>query len=258
MGKIRTYLSQNLRRPITNRMIKTKMTPEAKSFLDNFSRTLDNVLNSCDTLFKQYKDKPMREFLIEVSPRITKISVEQTQNLMYLPFHSMLYLITKKLKPDLALETGVQIGGSTHCILRAMHENNYGKLYSVDIGKFWTHDHKYVASIAPLVTEHEKPYWNFILGNSQKTLPNLVKKIGQMDLFCAGHTHTYEVQENEGELCWSFIKRGGVFVLDRPDWNQNKYLNEFLERYGDEVAFHQTYKEAKASDTLEFTVILKK
>ncbi len=258
MGKVRTYLSQTFRRPITNRFVKPKMTPEAREYLDNFSNILETTLNSCDELFESNKDKPMLEFIQEISPRITKISIEQKQDLMYLPFHAMLYLITKKLQPNIALETGVQIGGSTHSILKAMHQNDYGRLYSVDIGKFMAYNHKYVSRIAPLVTLEEEPYWNFVLGNSQKTLPDLVKKIGMMDLFCAGHTHTYKVQKDEGDLCWSLIKRGGVFVLDRNDHNQNKYLNEFLDRNIHQVEFYQTYKEAKATEPFEFTVVLKK
>jgi len=212
MGKLRTYLSQNFRRPITNRFVKPKMTPEARNYLDNFSRVLDSTLSSCDQLFEYNKDKPMKEFIKAISPTITKISIEQTQDLMYLPFHTMLYLITKKLKPNIALETGVQVGGSTHSILKAMLENNKGILHSVDIGKFLAYNKKYVAPIAPLVTTDENAHWKFILGNSQKTLPDLVDRIGIIDLFCAGHTHTYKVQKHEGELCWSLIRNGGLFV----------------------------------------------
>ncbi len=234
------------------------MTIEARQYIDNFSNILETTLNSCDELFESNKDKPMLQFIEEISPRITKISIEQKQDLMYLPFHAMLYLLTKKLKPDIALETGVQIGGSTHAILKAMKENKNGTLHSVDIGKWFDHKGKYVSRIAPLVRIDEKKHWNLICGNSQKTLPDLVKKIGMMDLFCAGHTHTYKVQKDEGELCWSLIKRGGVFVLDRADNNKNKYLNEFLDRHIHQVAFYQTYKEAKATEPFEFTVVLKK
>ena len=38
----------------------------------------------------------------------------------------------------------------------------------------------------------------------------------------------------------------------------NRYLNEFLDKYSSEVDFHRTYKEGRASAGLEFTVILKK
>ena len=258
MGKLRTFLSQNFRRPITNRFVKPEMTPEARNYLDNFSKILNSTLNSCDELFEYTKDKPMKEFIKAISPTITKISIEQNQDLMYLPFHTMLYLLTKKLKPDIAVETGVQIGGSTHAILKAMTENSRGVLHSVDIGKFFVHDYKHVAHIAPLVTTEEEKHWKFTCGNSQKVLPSLVNKIGMFDLFCAGHTHTYEIQKHEGELCWSHIRDGGIFVLDRADNNDNRYLNEFLDKYSSEVDFHRTYKEGRASAGLEFTVILKK
>jgi len=257
MTKLKDHLS-HLRRPITNRFVKPKMTNEAREYLDNLSNKLNASLNSCNELLQTNLQKPMKEFLQEISPTIDKIAVEQKEELMYLPFHTMMYLITKKLQPEIAVETGVQIGGSTHSILRGMKENKKGRLFSIDIGKFFEYNGKFVAPIAPLVTESEKPFWKFICGDAKKALGKVIGPLPKLDLFCAGHSHTYEVQKHEGEHTWPHIRNGGIFVLDRADNNDNKYLNEFLNKYSNEVDFHRTYKEGRDSDKLEFTVILKK
>jgi len=257
MTKLKEHLS-HLRRPITNRFVKPKMTNEARKYLDNFSNKLNASLNSCTELLQSNLQKPMKEFLQQVSPTIDKIAVGQKEELMYLPFHTMLYLITKKLQPEISVETGVQIGGSTYSILRGMEENNKGKLYSIDIGRFFAHNGKFVSLIAPLVTEPQKPFWKFVCGNAEKVLSNVITPLSKLDFFCAGHSHTYKVQKFEGELAWPHIRKGGVFVLDRADNNDNRYLNEFLDKYSNEVDFHRTYKEGRSSAGLEFTVILKK
>lgn len=118
---------------------------------------------------------------------------------------------------------------------------------------------KFVASIGSLIDDDLKSEWNFVCGNAQKILESsLKKKVGKVDLFIAGQGHTYEVQKHEGKYGWEYLKNGGIFVLDRPDWNDNKFLNEFLEQHKDKVEFCQSYKEGSTSDPFEFKVILKK
>jgi len=257
MTNVKEFLS-HIRRPITNKYVKPKMTKEAKEYLDNFSKRLNISLDSCNELLQSHLQKSTKEFLQTVSSTIDKIAVEQKEEMMYLPFHTMLYLITKKLQPEISVETGVQIGGSTYSILRGMEENNKGKLYSIDIGRFFEYNGKFVTPIAPLVTESQKPFWKFVCGNAEKVLSHVIAPLSKLDFFCAGHSHTYKVQKFEGELAWPHIRKGGIFVLDRADNNNNRYLNEFLDKYSSEVNFHRTYKEGRASDGYEFTVILKK
>jgi len=65
MGKIRTYLYQTFKKPVTNRFTKPKMTPEARQYIDNFSNILETTLDSSDELFESNKHKPMLQFLEE-------------------------------------------------------------------------------------------------------------------------------------------------------------------------------------------------
>ena len=38
------------------------------------------------------------------------------------------------------------------------------------------------------------------------------------------------------------IKSDEIFVFDRPDKSDHKYLDEFLVKHGSEVVHHETYK----------------
>ena len=44
-----------------------------------------------------------------------------------------LYALCRKLKPDVVVETGVASGVSSSYILCALHENEHGQLYSIDV-----------------------------------------------------------------------------------------------------------------------------
>lgn len=263
MSKLRTFLSQNFKRPITNRFVKPEMTKEAQEFLSSYKKWLNNAINEANLEQTSYTNLPTKQFLKKISPFINEMSIKQDKEGkkelgLYLPIHTMLYLICKKIKPEKVVETGVEKGGSTYMILKALHENNKGKLWSIDIGKFFAYNRKFVAPIGPLVEDNLKSQWEFVCGNAQKILGSTFKKVGKVDLFMAGQGHTYKVQKHEGDAGWKYLKNGGIFLLDRPDWNDGKYFTEFLEQNKDQIEFYKTYKEGRASDSLEFTVILKK
>jgi len=256
-------VKRRIKLPFTNRYTKPEMTTEAQEFLSSYKMWLNTVIKEANLEYTHCKNLPIKEFLKEISSFINDISIKQEKEGkkeldLYLPVHTMLYLLCKKIKPEKVVETGVEKGGSTYMILKALNENNTGKLWSIDIGKLFVYNRKFVAPIGPLVEDNLKSQWEFVCGNAQKILGSTFKKVGKVDLFMAGQGHTYEVQNHEGEVGWKYLKSGGIFLLDRPDWNDNKYFNEFLARYKDEIDFYQSYKEGSANDPFEFTVILKK
>ena len=81
---------------------------------------------------------------------------------------------------------------------------------------------------------------------------------GRGVMFYAGQGRTYEVQKHEGGTGWPHLRSGGVFVLDRADWNGNRYLGELMAEHSGEVDWHGTFKETSSADPFEFTIIVKK
>jgi len=258
--RIKRELFKKFKAPLANKLFSPKMTKEANDFLEDYTEQLH--LELCEGItFNEGLSKTltMKEYLEVISPLISQISMRQKNKIHYLPIQVMLYFITKKLQPETAVETGVEKGGSTYMILKVMNEIDKGILYSIDIEKYYKYNGKYVSQIAPLVREDLKIRWRFICGDAQKETPELLANIkGGIDLFLAGQSHTYEIQEQEGELAWGHLVGGGVFILDRPDANNHKYLDEFLSNHHDEIDFVKTYKEGRYADSLEFTVVLKK
>ena len=242
-----------------------KMTSQAREFITKYRNLLDGAICDADRFLEAQTNSNMVEFLkssVQFMDGIaTKQGKEHKKEMdLYLPIHIMLYMLCKKAKPRKIVETGVEKGGSTYMILKSLNTTDGGRghLWSIDIRRYWSYGGEYVAPVGPLVTENLKKQWTFILGDAQKILESVLEKTGDLDAFMALQGHTYKVQKHESETAWPRIKRGGIFVLDRPDWNDSKYLSEFLVEYGSEIEHHETYKEGAASDPFEFTVIIKK
>ncbi len=240
-----------------------KMTQEAHEFIIRYRQILDDAMLDADQFMEKHADSDMVEFLKSSKQFMDDMATMQDKNKksrdLYLPIHTMLYMLCKKQKPSRIIETGVEKGGSTYAILKALNTVNINTyLYSIDIAENYTYKNEYVAKIGPLVTDHLKKRWKFVHGDAQKILGTVLEETGELDAFMALQGHTYEVQKHEGDTAWPHIKSGGIFVLDRPDWNEGMYLKEFLAEHGSEVAHHETYKEGAVSDPFEFTVIIKK
>ena len=242
--------------------METKMTPECREFLDAYTGHLKVCVEKADTFLKDYEQAGMADMLRGAKPFMDELSrLQQSEDPsldLYFPVHTMQYMICKKARPEKVAETGIQKGGSTYMILKAMSKNEKGHLWSIDIHDYFLYNRKKTSSIGPLVEEDLKDRWTTVRGDAQKVLGKVLeKKSGDVDVFMAGQGHTYAVQLHEGETAWPHIVKGGVFVLVRPDWCDNRYLEEFLKRHGEEVAFHATYNEGSASDPFKFTVIVK-
>lgn len=99
-------------------------------------------------------------------------------------FRLLIYVLVRKFKPEIVIETGVASGASTAFILCAMHQNNKGSLYSIDLppkdltekdrdGYYKLEDGaKYSTenqNTGYLVPDYLKYRWNLIYGDSKKS-----------------------------------------------------------------------------------------
>ena len=115
------------------------------------------------------------------------------------------------LKPKIIVETGVAYGLSSLYILKALENNNSGKLYSIDsIFRPW-HSENMIGSIIP---ENLKKNWNFLLGSSDKVLPDLFENLSEVDIFIHDSLHTYKNMMFEFECALNNIKNGIIISDD--------------------------------------------
>lgn len=149
----------------------------------------------------------------------------------------ILYFLVRKLKPKVVVETGVAAGESTGYILQALKDNGFGKLYSIDLPFQWYiyGNHKLHLDSLPagkmpgfLVPANLKTNWKLILGNTHDKLPDLLKKLGEINIFIHDSEHSDKTMTFEYETCWPYIKRSGLLVSD--DIGYTKAFKKFTNK----------------------------
>ena len=139
-----------------------------------------------------------------------------------------LYAVVRTLRPRVAVETGVANGFSTAFLLQALHANDGGDLYSIDLprevgreyapGTFYEGEGR--AGIPPasrpgwLIPDEVREQWTLILGRSQDELPPLLDRLGTIDFFMHDSEHSYDCMSFEFNHAWPRLRGGGVLVSD--------------------------------------------
>ena len=180
-----------------------KMTPEASKFLAEYREWLGRGVTMADEYLAAHEERGVVDTLEDSKGLMGELAELQAKsgraNLdLYLPIHTMVYLICRKVRPQKVVETGVEKGGTSHMILQALDRNGRGRLWSIDIGSTFWYKERAVSSIGPLVEDRTKARWNLVKGDAQKILGDVLRETGDIDVFCAGQGHTYEVQKHEG------------------------------------------------------------
>ena len=169
---------------------------------------------------------------------ILKWSIEQTRRICHK--NAFLYLICCNIKPRVVVETGVAAGASSAYILKALVNNGFGNLYSIDLpnveyinakkGKTHNDNLPTNAQSGFAIPQELRSKWVLTLGDSRLELPNLLNKVEEVDLFFHDSLHTYDAMLFEYETVWPHIKRGGVLVSDDVTWNGA--FEEFVRKKG--------------------------
>lgn len=142
-----------------------------------------------------------------------------------------LFVLTRMMRPEVVVETGICAGRSSTAILEALKLNDLGTLYSIDLPRTFegggTHLVKgvggrvYHSTLAPeadqpgwLVPDHFKGRWERILGDSNVELPKLAARLQRIDIFYHDSDHTYATMTNEMSTSWPLIPDGGLMIID--------------------------------------------
>lgn len=109
-------------------------------------------------------------------------------------FHlEALYVLVRAAKPQTVVETGVLYGASSGHILAALAANGHGRLCSIDVGtKPGEPSHDF------LVRPDVLPRWQYIAGDVKQELPELLARLGRVDMFHHDSLHTFE------HMMWEF------------------------------------------------------
>jgi predicted O-methyltransferase YrrM len=116
-----------------------------------------------------------------------------------------IYLLVRSRKPEVVVETGVCYGASSAYILQALKDNGSGVLYSIDLGN--------KPNEPPsdyFVPRHLRDRWHLIIGDSKDQLPQLLERLGRIDLFHHDSLHTYEHMMWEYGTALPYLPANGI------------------------------------------------
>lgn len=161
---------------------------------------------------------------------------------------SLWYVLVRRYKPEVVVETGVSMGWSTSMILYALNRNKKGRLYSIDTDSDQTT--KDWGGVGYLLTQELKSRWDLIIGDSKETLKPLLDRLGTVDMFIHDSDHSYDVMKFEYETAWKYLRSGGILASD--DVNQSQAWQEFLETYKSEIVEVKTFLEKPRETDKQF------
>ncbi|MBH64899.1 MAG: hypothetical protein CL784_00055 [Chloroflexi bacterium] len=121
------------------------------------------------------------------------------------------YLLIRLTNPEVVVETGVGAGVSSWTILKAMEENERGRLISIDLP---TPNSELLPEVGYLVPDDLRRRWDLRTGPSHRLLPKVLDELRQIDIFQHDSRHSYSNQKREYEVAWPHIRSGGILVSD--------------------------------------------
>lgn len=153
-----------------------------------------------------------------------------------------LYAAVRSLEPSNVVETGVCNGVSSYIILKALEQNNGGRLYSVDYPMYAeeplpefrrrSHSEEHAFSAIPqgkepgwIIPAELTERWNLRRGKSQRELPKLLAGMDEIDVFLHDSAHIEPCMMFEFEIGWEWLREGGLLLAD--DINRNDSFDVF-------------------------------
>lgn len=131
-------------------------------------------------------------------------------------FVRAIWCLIRHTRPKKVIETGVAHGVTSRIILEALAANGVGHLWSIDlppVDKFWRD------RVGAAVGNGHADRWSYIEGSSRRRLPELLSRLGEIDLFIHDSLHSERNLRFELDRAWVAMRPNGAFVVDDIDAN---------------------------------------
>jgi predicted O-methyltransferase YrrM len=142
------------------------------------------------------------------------------------PYRCMLYILTRILRPDVFIETGVHNGLGSAFTLLAMTRNGTGVLHSIDLPpvhqEMLDQGNRLMPQGRPsgwVIPAYLRTHHRLHIAPAQTQLPVLLAQAGQIDVFLHDSDHSYQHMMFEMGLTWDYLKPGGWLVCDNIEAN---------------------------------------
>lgn len=126
------------------------------------------------------------------------------------------WCLTRHLRPERVVETGVAHGLTSRFILEALAGNGAGHLWSIDLPPL---DRELQRQVGVAVGDGFADRWTYIRGSSRRRLPGLLSELGRIDLFIHDSLHSERNVRFELDRAWPLLRPGGALVIDDIDAN---------------------------------------
>jgi predicted O-methyltransferase YrrM len=137
---------------------------------------------------------------------------------------SLAWCLTRHGRPERIIETGVARGITTRVLLEALERNGSGHLWSIDLPPLLERGLADEVAIAVQPRLHER--WTLLRGSSRRLLPDLMGRLGSVDLFLHDSMHTARNVRFELDHVWPTLRAGGVVLID--DVEKTVAVRDFL------------------------------
>jgi hypothetical protein len=131
-------------------------------------------------------------------------------------FVRAIWCLIRHLRPNRVVETGVAHGVTSRCILEALEKNGAGHLWSIDLPPL---ERDWRKQIGAAVGTRFADRWSYIKGSSRRRLPELLSRLGQIDLFIHDSLHSERNVRFELDRTWAALQSHGALVVDDIDAN---------------------------------------
>lgn len=142
--------------------------------------------------------------------------------------YAILYFLVRRLRPTTVVETGVAAGFSSQAVLEALRINGGGKLYSSDFPLFRQQEPE--RWIGVLVEEKLKANWELHIAGDRKNLPEILKKVTNIDLFHFDSDKTVSGREFALSTVQPHLTPEAVIVMD--DIQDNLHFRDLVQKRG--------------------------
>lgn len=151
----------------------------------------------------------------------------------------VLYGVSRALRPESVVETGVAAGVSTSFIGAALLDNGHGMLHSIELppresagkvhrdGATFDWPEKSVGwAIPEVISDGLAERHHLILEDVRVALPRLLGELGEVDVFFHDDLHTPDHMFWEYRLVWPHISQGGALLSDDSNFGWIKFCKE--------------------------------
>jgi Methyltransferase domain len=128
-----------------------------------------------------------------------------------------IWILARRIKPRIVVETGVAHGVTSRFILEALERNGIGQLFSIDRAPI---EPEWQNQIGVAVDRRLQGRWTFVRGSSRRRLPPLISRLGTIDLFVHDSLHSERNVRFEMDQAFAVLRSGGAVVVDDIDVNR--------------------------------------